>query len=79
MKNFFISMGIFCVLYILLAFATAPFFISWGTRRNFISKIYVYFIGGPVNTEHNWQFVFINSIIWFFLFYGISKVVYRLK
>jgi len=60
---------IFSIGYLILSVATAPFFMSWGSKRSIFEKAYVFFIGSPFNVGKSLWFILLNSIFWTIIIY----------
>lgn len=71
--------AVFAVGYIPLVILTMPLFISWGSKRNFVEKAYLYFIGSPFDYSKSLWLILANSIFWFTTFYGIIFFIRKLK
>lgn len=70
--------AIFTIVYVPLALLTMPLFISWGSKRNFIEKGYVFFIGFPFDYSKSLGLILVNSLFWFVILYGIVFIVGKL-
>ena len=70
---------VFAIIYIPLVVLTMPFFISWGSRRNFIEKAYLMFIGSPFDYSKSLWLILANSVFWFTILYAIIFFFRRLN
>jgi hypothetical protein len=71
--------AIFLVIYIPLTILTIPFFVSWGSKKSFIEKGYLMFIGSPFDYSKSLWFIFVNSLFWFIILcvivIGVNKLI----
>lgn len=67
--------AIFAIVYIPSVILTMPLFISWGSKRNFIGKAYVYFISSPFDYSKSLGLILVNSLFWFLLLYGLILLI----
>jgi len=63
----------FGIAHMLLSVLTAMFFLTWGTERNAIERVFVQFIGGPFDWSKSLWFLPINSFVWATIFYILLK------
>jgi hypothetical protein len=75
MKKNLIFICVFTAIYCFLVFITIPFMISWGSKRNFLEKIYLIFITSPLNWETNLFFVVINGFFWGVAAHSVIAVI----
>lgn len=71
--------AIFAIVYIPLVLITMPLFISWGSKRNFIEKAYMYFISFPFDYSKSLGLILVNSFFWFLLLYGLIFTIVSIK
>lgn len=74
---------IFSVGYLILSVATAPFFMSWGSKRSIFEKGYVFFIGSPFDVGKSLWYILLNSLFWatiiYIVMYTVKKILKTLK
>lgn len=70
---------LFVTAHVTLAVTTSMFFMTWGTKRNALEKIYVFLIGGPFDPGNSLWFLPLNGIVWatfvYILVVGVRKLV----
>lgn len=72
--------AVFAAIYIPLVVFTMPFFISWGSKRNALEKIYLLFIGSPFDYSTSLWLILANSLFWFAVLFVVVlfvKAIYK--
>ncbi|MDQ1094927.1 MULTISPECIES: hypothetical protein [Chryseobacterium] len=73
MKKFLLIYTVFTVLYVVLIVVTSPFLLTWGEKRSFLEKLYVWFLTKPFNLEFSAGLILANSLFWTSIIFLIQK------
>jgi len=79
MKKFLIIYVLFTIFYIVLMVVTGPFLLTWGRKRGFLEKLYVWFLTKPFNLEYSAILIFANSLFWSIIIFIILHSIKYLK